>query len=161
RTEASITGPSNLRRLKRAWKSPLSFFLERALVRPDEAGGNDCANHGDDEGGDGHRPRIMLKGAAQQEAAQAKDRRPTHPARSIEETELFPIVTIDAGQERRESPQHRDKAAEKDDFSAVPEEEILADFEPLLIKSNIMPIAIDERKAELAANPIAAIVAED
>ena len=107
------------------------------------------------------RPRIMLEGAAEQVAACAKDRRPDDPARRIEEKELLPIVAIDARQEGRESAQHRDEAAEKDDLSAVPEEEILADFEPLLIKSNIMPIAIDKRKAELAANPIAAIVAED
>src|SRR3984957_20815077 len=97
----------------------------------------------------------------EQVAACAEDGRPDDSARGIEEKELLPVVAIDASEKRRKSAQHRDEAAEKDDLAAVLEEEILPDFEPLLIKSNIMPKAKNKRKAELATDPIAAIVADD
>ena len=107
------------RRPERAWKSSLGLVLQRLLVRADEAGGEDRADHGDDQGGDPDGPCVMLKGAAEQVAARAKDRGPDNSARGIVEEELFPIVAIDAGEERREGAQHRNEAAEKDDLAAV------------------------------------------
>src|ERR1700722_12842608 len=93
--EASIVRRLNLRRLERPWKSALGLFLDRLLVRTDEAGGEDRADHGDDQRGDPDRPGVMLEGAAEQVAARAEDCRPDDSARRIEEKELLPIVAID------------------------------------------------------------------
>ena len=122
---------------------------------------DDHADRGDDEHGGPHGPRVMLECAAEHIAADAEDRGPDDPARRIEEKERLPIVAIDAGEERREGAQHRDEAAEKHDLPAVLEEEILPDLEPPLVQANVVSVAVDERKAEFAADPIAAIVAED
>ena len=146
---------------ERSRKRSLRLFLERLLVGADEARGDDRADHGDDEHGEPDGPRVMLERAAEQIAASAEDRRPDDPARRVEEKERLPIVAIDAGEKRRKSPQHRDEAAEKHDLAAVLEEEILPDLEPPLVQANVVSVSVDERKAELAADPIAAIVAED
>src|ERR1700722_10543629 len=117
--EASIERRLSLRRPERAWKSSLGLVLQSLLVRADEAGGEDRTNHGDDKRGDSDGPCVMLKGAAEQVAARAKDRGPDDSARSIVEKKLFPIVAIDAGEERRKGAQHGNEAAEKDDLPAV------------------------------------------
>src|ERR1700733_4668800 len=110
--EASIVRRLSLRRPKRPGKGPLGLVLQRLLVRADEAGG-------DDKGGDPDGPCVMLKGAAEQIAARAKDRGPDDTARSIVEKKLFPIVAVNSREERRKGPQHRNEAAEKDDLPAV------------------------------------------
>src|SRR6185437_280864 len=85
-SRASMAAPgSSLRRPERPWERALGLVLQRLLVRADEAGGDDCADHGDYEGGDPDGPRIMLEGAAEQVAAHAEDRRPDDSARRIEE----------------------------------------------------------------------------
>ena len=68
---------------------------------------------------------------------------------------------IDPGEEGREGAQHGDEAAEEDDLAAVPLEQILRHLEPPLVDADVAPVAIDERKAELAPDPIAGVVAED
>src|SRR5271154_5078916 len=74
--EASIVRRLSLWRLERPWKGPLGLVLQRLLVRADEAGGEDRADHGDDQRGDADWPCVMLEGTAEQVAARAKDRRP-------------------------------------------------------------------------------------
>ena len=62
---------------------------------------------------------------------------------------------IDPGEEGREGAQHGDEAAEEDDLAAVPLEQILRHLQPALVDADVAPVAIDERKAELAPDPIA------
>ena len=85
----------------------------------------------------------------------------TIPPAALNRKNSLPVVVIDAGEKRRESAQHRDEAAEEDDLAAVPEEQILADLQSPLVEPHIVAEPVDERKAELSPDPIAAIVAED
>ena len=103
----------------------------------------------------------MLEGVAEGVAARAEDRRPDEAAERVEQQEARPGEMIDPGEERGEGAQHGDEAAEEDDLAAVPLKQILRHLQPPLVDADVAPVAIDERKAELAPDPIAGVVAQD
>ena len=108
-----------------------------------------------DQRGDADRARVMLEGVAEGVAARAEDRRPDEAAERVEQQEARPGEMIDPGEEGREGAQHGDEAAEEDDLAAVPLEQILRHLQPALVDVDVAPVAIDERKAELASDPVA------
>ena len=87
--------------------------------------------------------------------------RPDDPTGGVEQEEPLPVKVVDAGQKRREGAQNRDEAAEKHDLAAVPEKQILAELQAPLVEAHVAAKPIDEAKAELPPDPIAAIVADD
>src|SRR5208282_755070 len=86
---------------------------------------------------------------------------PDDPARRVEQEEPLPVEAVDPGEKRRECAQDCDEAAEKNNLAAVLHEQILAELQPTFVEPHIATVSIGDRKAKFAADPIAAIVAED
>ena len=103
----------------------------------------------------------MLEGQPEEISAGPEPGRPNNSAACIEDKETRPRQMVDPGQERRERPQERDETPEEDDFPAVSQEQILRDLEPPLVDVQDGAIAINQRKAEFAPDPIAEIVPDD
>src|SRR5271165_461676 len=135
-------GRGRLRTHERPRKGPLGVVLERLFVRANEPRRKDRADHRGDERRDADGPRVVFKRAAEPEATEAKNRRPDDSARGVIEKELFPIETVDAGEEGGEGAQHRDEPAEEYDLAAMLEKEILPKLQPPLVQADIAPVSI-------------------
>ena len=132
-----------------------------SLVVGDEPAGEHSADQRGDQRRDPDRARVVLESVAEGVAARAEDRRPDEAAERVEQQEARPGEMVDPGEEGGEGAQHGDEAAEEDDLAAVPLEQILRHLQPALVDADVAPVAIDERKAELAPDPIAGVVADD
>jgi hypothetical protein len=75
--------------------------------------------------------------------------------------EARPRRAIDAGQQRRQDPEQRDEAAEKDNFSTMALEQILSDLSARLGRTDNASISDEETEADFPSNPLADIVADD
>src|SRR5690348_3694135 len=120
------------RRRERTREDGLRHRLEPRLVAA-ERDPRDNDDHGTDrERGNSDRAREPMHGLAEKETREAVDHRPDHAADGIEEEKAAPRHPVGAGEQRRQSPQHRDEAAEEDDLPAMAEEEIPTDLQPRL-----------------------------
>src|SRR2546428_2483353 len=97
----------------------------------------------------------------QEVAPQPVEGRPDDAPCGIEEQKAGPAHTVGPGQEGCPGAEHGDKASEEDDFAAMPHEEVLPQFQPALLQTNVATIAPQQTVPTLAPDPEAQIITQD
>jgi hypothetical protein len=150
-------------RLPGEWprKSTLSFGLELFAVRVQKHRPSDYRNEiytGQCQRGG---LRQMFDILTESVSTEPKHRCSDDGAGGILYEEARPRHAIDAGQQRRQDPEQRDEAAEKDNFATMALEQILSDLNARLGQTDNASISDEETEADFPSNRVADIVADD
>src|SRR5260221_14439294 len=97
--------------------------------------------------------RKPMDVVAQKVATQSHQAGPHDSSQRIEEQKTGPAHLIGSRQKRRPRSQDGDKAPEEDDFAAMLQKKVLAQFELAFIQADGAPVAEQQAVASLAAYP--------
>jgi hypothetical protein len=127
---------------------------------PHHEAGDDEHQH-QDKGRRAERPRQPAHVVAEHVGAAGVEPRPEQRAGDVEQLEAGPGHSVGPRQERGQRAQDRHEPPEEDDFPAMPQEQVLAEFQPGLGEADITAVAQRQLVAGRAADPEPRRAAED
>lgn len=142
----------------RAGKRFLGFATELGLVSPQIYEGGNDRRQGEGDADRASWSLYLMNASAKCIGREADRACPEKPSECIGDEKALPCHLIDASQEGREKAQHREKASEEDDPSAVETVEILPQPDAGFCQADVCPEFESKLIAEFSSYQITEVV---